>query len=253
MPKAPAPADPSLDDALAALAGARLPTPPSAAVRVAQVLSEQIVEGRLRSGTRLTEETVANALGVSRNTVREAFALLISERIVGREPNRGVFVATPGVEDVRDLYATRLVIEPAAILWGSGLDASALAQLRAAVNRGLVARAEERWEEVASANQQFHRVIAAMGGSRRIEQQMGAVLAEMRLVFHLMPQGPSFHAAYLELNEEICALLEAGHREEAAALLRDELQRAQAQLLAAMTATPAAAPVAALGAGSPAT
>src|SRR5688500_8822772 len=89
-----------LEAALEALAQARLQGPPSAAERVAEVLSEQIVQGQLRSGTRLTEESIATALGVSRNTVREAFALLTSERIVVREPNRGVFVASPGPDDV---------------------------------------------------------------------------------------------------------------------------------------------------------
>lgn len=225
-----------LEAALAALGRARLQMPPSAAERVAQALSEQIVQGQLRSGTRLTEETIATALGVSRNTVREAFALLTSERIVVREPNRGVFVATPGPDDVRDLYATRLLIEPAAVLWGPGLSDRALAELRAAVSRGTTARAEGRWDDVASANQQFHRVIASMGSSRRIDQHMSVVLAEMRLVFHLMSEGPQFHASYLDSNDEICSLLEAGRREEAATLLRDYLQRAQAQLLEALAA-----------------
>jgi DNA-binding GntR family transcriptional regulator len=209
---------------------------PSAADRVAEALSEEIVQGRLQSGTRLTEETIAAALGVSRNTVREAFALLVSERIVVREPNRGVFVSSPGPDDVRDLYATRLVIEPAAVLWGPALTEASLAELRAAVDRGKLARSNGRWEDVASANQQFHRGIAALGGSRRVNQHMGIVLAEMRLVFHRMGDDPEFHLPYLDLNDEICGLLEADRRAEAADRLRDYLYRAQAQLLDALSA-----------------
>lgn len=226
----------SLEDALAALAGSRAVQPLSAAERVAQVLSERIVEGQLRSGTRLTEETIAAALGVSRNTVREAFALLTSERIAVREPNRGVFVASPSLGDIRDLYATRRLIEPAAVLWGTGFTPEAVAQIRAAVSDGQRARAEGQWDDVATANQEFHRAIVAMSESRRINQHMGGVLAEMRLVFHLMGERPRFHADYLDINDEICGLLEQGERTAAADLLRDYLAKAEAQLLDAASA-----------------
>lgn len=232
MPPAVPPPDP-LASALAVLRPADV-QPPSAAERIAGTLREEIVEGRVLPGTRLTEETIATGLGVSRNTVREALALLVSERIVVREPNRGVFVASPTTEDVRDLYATRLLIEPAAILWGSRFGEVSVAAVRAAVSRGQRARAEERWDDVGSANQQFHRAIVAMSGSRRLEQQMNSLLAEMRLLFHLRGQAATFHAAYLDINDEICGQLEAGDREGAAALLRDYLTRAQAQLLSTL-------------------
>ncbi len=101
---------------------------PSAAERVAHALREQIVNGALRSGTRLTEETIGAALGFSRNTIREAFALLIAERLAAREPNRGVFVATPTPDDIRDLYATRQLIEPAAVEHAPGFSDEALGQ-----------------------------------------------------------------------------------------------------------------------------
>lgn len=229
MPPAVPTPDP-LASALAVLRPADVQQP-SAAERIAGTLREEIVEGRVLPGTRLTEETIATGLGVSRNTVREALALLISERIVVREPNRGVFVASPTVEDVRDLYSTRLLIEPAAILWGSGFGGESVAEVRAAVGRGQQARVEQRWDDVGSANQQFHRAIVAMSGSRRLEQQMNSLLAEMRLLFHLRGQEPTFHAGYLDINDEICGLLEAGDREGAAALLREYLARAEAQLL----------------------
>lgn len=235
MTKVRTAADP-LERALSAVAEAGFVAPPSASERVALALSEQIVEGRLRAGTRLTEETIAVALGVSRNTVREAFALLVSERIVAREPNRGVFVASPTAEDIRDLYATRRLIEPAAVLWGRAFTTEAVAEIRAAVSRGQLARAQDRWDDVASANQQFHRALAALGGSKRVGVQMSGVLAEMRLVFHLMGEVPRFHADYLDVNDEICALLENGDRAAAANRLQEYLDQAEAQLLEALGA-----------------
>ena len=69
---------------------------PSVADRVAAELRLQLAEGLLLPGARLTESTISEELGVSRNTVREAFAELAAERLVIRQPNRGVFAAEPG-------------------------------------------------------------------------------------------------------------------------------------------------------------
>ena len=204
---------------------------PSAAERVAHVLREQIVDGALRSGTRLTEETIGAALGFSRNTIREAFALLIAERLAAREPNRGVFVATPTAEDIRDLYAARQLIEPAAVQHAPGCTDEALGRLRAIVDSARAARERGDAAAVAQGNQEFHRALVRLGGSRRIDHLMEGVLAEMRLVFHLMGDDSGFHEPYLDRNDAILGDLERGDRTGAAEALRAYLADAEQHLL----------------------
>ena len=206
----------------------------SAAERVADALREQIVDGALRSGTRLTEETIGAALGYSRNTIREAFALLIAERLAVREPHRGVFVATPTADDIRDLYATRQLIEPAALEHGPAYSDEVVATLRGVVDTALAARRAGQHAGVAQGNQVLHRTMARMAGSTRVELLMEGVLAEMRLVFHLMDNDPRFHEPYLDRNDEIVRLLEQGDRVGAAAALRAYLAAAEEHLLAAL-------------------
>lgn len=194
------------------------------------MLRNQIVDGHLRSGTRLTEETLTAALGVSRNTVREAFALLRAERIVVHERNRGVFVATPTVADVHDLYAARRLIEPAAIRVARPAQAR---ELRELVAVGRVAASAGDWDEVASANQRFHRAVVGFAGSRRLSETFEGLLAEMRLVFHRRGD-LRFHAHYLDLNDEMCTLVEAGRPVDAARRLTAYLNEAEAELAAAL-------------------
>ena len=79
----------------------------STAERVADVLRERITDGSLAPGTRLPEDAVGSALGVSRNTLREAFRLLAHERLVVVEFNRGAFVRRLTVDEVVDLYLAR--------------------------------------------------------------------------------------------------------------------------------------------------
>ncbi|GAA5162520.1 GntR family transcriptional regulator [Ornithinimicrobium tianjinense] len=206
---------------------------PTAAESVRSALRQQIVDGHLRPGTRLVEETIGSALGFSRNTVREALALLAAERLVVRETHRGVVVATLSSEDVRDLYAARRVIEPAALRRGPGLDVAALEGLREAVTLGQDAARGEDVQGMVSANQLFHRRVSALSGSSRVQELMEDMLAEMRLVFDVMTADRTFHPDFLHRNGQIVALLEAGDRDGAAEAMLAYLHDAEVRLLSA--------------------
>jgi DNA-binding GntR family transcriptional regulator len=205
----------------------------TSADRAARVLREQVVEGWLRSGTRLPEERLAQAIGVSRNTLREALSQLVAERILVREPNRGVVVTTPDADDVSDVYRVRRLIEPAAVLRADPAS-SRVTGLRTAVDEGRAAARSGDWAGVASANQHFHRAVVALAGSTRLDTQMDLLLAEMRLFFHQMQRPEDFHGPYLEENAAITELVEGGQLEEAARRLGDYLAAAERQLVAAI-------------------
>src|SRR6266567_7515964 len=65
----------------------------STAEQVASALRELILSARFMPGTHLREGPLADQLGVSRNTVREAMQILVSEGLVTREIHRGAYVA----------------------------------------------------------------------------------------------------------------------------------------------------------------
>jgi len=198
---------------------------------VSDQLRQRIAAGDLTPGTKLSEEALGEALGVSRNTLREAFTALHAEHIVTRIPNRGVFVARPAAEDIREIYRVRRFVEPAAVLWH---EAAPVDELRAVVAAAQDARARGDIAGMAGANQEFHRTLVARAGSERLDSLMKQVLAEMRLVFHSMGSDPAFHEPYVADNARVLELIAAGRNAEAAELMRDYLNRAEAQLLAAM-------------------
>ena len=200
----------------------------------ASVLRERIAAGQLAPGIKLSEETLGAALGVSRNTLREAFSTLAAENIVTRIPNRGVFVTRPSAEDIREIYRVRRFLEPAAVLWTPETRAP---RLHEAVQRARAARQAESAVGMAGANQDFHAGVVALAGSARLDRQMSQVLAEMRLVFFSMQTDPGFHAPFIDGNARILSLFEAGDRAAAATALIDYLVGAEAQLLAAHAAT----------------
>ena len=193
-------------------------------------LRARISQGQLAPGTKLSEQTIAAELGVSRNTLREAFTVLAGESLVDRVPNRGVFVARPAADDVREIYAARRIIEPGAVLWGSWSEA-VLIELEAVIAGARAAREAGDITGMGDANQRFHRGLMGLTGSGTLVTTMDRLLARMRLVFHAMSEEPGFHGEYVDRNAEILRLLQAGQRAEAAEALREYLSYAETQLL----------------------
>ncbi|MFD8422484.1 GntR family transcriptional regulator [Streptomyces sp. NPDC059466] len=200
----------------------------STAERVADILRSRVAEGYFLPGTRLSEDSIGGALGVSRNTLREAFRLLTHERLLVHELNRGVFVRVLTVEDVEDIYRTRTLVE-CAVVRGLGEPPYALDDLARAVEEGQRAAREGDWKAVGTANIHFHRELVALAGSSRTDEVMRSVFAELRLAFHVVDDPRRLHEPYLARNREILGTLRAGDRDEAERLLAvyldDSLER----------------------------
>ncbi|WP_405873531.1 GntR family transcriptional regulator [Streptomyces zaomyceticus] len=190
----------------------------STAERVADILRTRIAEGCLPPGTRLSEDGIGGALGVSRNTLREAFRLLTHERLLVHELNRGVFVRVLAAGDVDDIYRTRRLVE-CAVVRGLGQPPYALDALAAAVTEGERAARAGDWGTVSTANIHFHRELVGLAGSARTNELMRGVLAELRLAFHVVGDPRVLHEPYLARNREILDALRAGDRTGAEDLL----------------------------------
>jgi DNA-binding GntR family transcriptional regulator len=202
----------------------------STAERVADILRTRIAEGFFPPGERLSEDSIGKALGVSRNTLREAFRLLTHERLLVHELNRGVFVRVLAVEDVEDIYRTRQLVE-CGVVQRLGQPPYALDALEAAVAGGERAARDRDWQGVSTANIHFHRELVALAGSARTDELMRSVLAELRLAFHVVDDPRGLHQPYLLRNREILQTLRAGRREEAQTLLDAYLDDSRAQLV----------------------
>ncbi|GGV21787.1 GntR family transcriptional regulator [Streptomyces filipinensis] len=200
----------------------------STAERVSDILRSRIADGFFPPGTRLSEDGIGGALGVSRNTLREAFRLLTHERLLVHELNRGVFVRVLTVEDVQDIYRTRALVE-CAVVRGLGEAPYRLDGVAAAVAEGEAASAGTDWKTLGTANIHFHRELVALAGSERTDELMRSVFAELRLAFHVVDDPRRLHEPYLVRNRQILQALQDGDKGEAERLLEtyltDSLER----------------------------
>ncbi|MFE7765240.1 GntR family transcriptional regulator [Streptomyces sp. NPDC057438] len=203
----------------------------STAERVSDILRSRIADGFFPPGTRLSEDSIGGALGVSRNTLREAFRLLTHERLLVHELNRGVFVRVLTVEDVEDIYRTRRLVE-CAVVRGLGAPPYGLDRLAEAVAEGQREAHEADWRGVSTANIHFHRELVALAGSARTDELMRSVFAELRLAFHVVDDPRELYEPYLARNQLILRTLRRGEREEAERLLADYLDDSLRNLVA---------------------
>ncbi len=206
--------------------------------RVADALREQISGGKFPPGSRLREEAVAEALQVSRNTVREAFVELTGDRLVVREPNRGVFVATLTPTDVMDIFAARRTIEEGAVR--NGGSPVLLANARLAVSDGIAGRDAGDGDAAARADRHFHRALVAFASSTRLNRLMRQMLAEIRWFLNANNVDSTLFFGYVDDNQRICQQLEAGKHKAAARTLTDILTRTEHEIVLAVRSGPGA-------------
>ena len=103
------------------------------------------------------------------------------------------------------------------------------------------AAARGDWSAVGTANMRFHQCLVGLAGSPRIDRVSAQLLAELRLVFHVVADPRRLYEPYVVRNRLLLDLLETGAYAEAADQLDRYLRDSEGQLLAAYrTRTPAA-------------
>ena len=139
---------------------------PSLKDSAADYLREQILTGRLTPGTKIDQDEISEALGISRLPVREALIELANEGLVDAVPRRGAFVASLERADVVDHYRVfGLVAGLAASRAATSLTDADLVELRS-IHESFAAASDA--DAQASWNHEFHRRINRAGGSRRL-------------------------------------------------------------------------------------
>lgn len=203
--------------------------------RAADELRRAVFEGELESGTPLREVALAESLGVSRSTVREALTVLVAEGLAVREPHRGVAVATPRAESVRDVCAARWVLEGAGVrAWRAATPAQ-----RARVHETLDAytsavRAGASYQELNTRHLAFHVSLVALVGSSRLVAMAEGLMDELRLALAQVERINRNAHDQAETHTALVRLLDEDDVEAAHRFLRAHLADAEEEIVEAL-------------------
>ncbi|WP_408897075.1 GntR family transcriptional regulator [Nocardioides sp. R1-1] len=211
----------------------------STVARVAAEVRRAIFEGELESGTPLREIALAEALGVSRPTVREALTVLVGEGLATREPHRGVMVATPRAESVRDVCRARWVLEGAGVLAWPTADDVRRARVRTTLEAytAAVRSGEASYESLNERHLAFHVSLVELTGSERLVQMAETLMDELMLALAQVDRVQRNAHDEAGSHESLVALLEAGRidgPDGAHALLRRHIDDAATEIVEAL-------------------
>ena len=128
-------------------------------------IKEQLLDGTLSEGTRLTEEQIATQLGISKSPVREALNRLEAEGLICIESRRGAYVREFSIQEVSDLYEFREVLELHSIA-ACKVTPSLLRQMAESIERTkFFLEAHNKLKHIEE-DLRFHGMIAAASGNK---------------------------------------------------------------------------------------
>jgi DNA-binding GntR family transcriptional regulator len=206
---------------------------------IADRLRSEILEGRFPPQTQLAEVELARQLQVSRGPIREAMQRLIQEGLLRAERNRGVFVVELGLDDARDVYLARGVIErAAAAIVTKQRSEPVLAELQAIVDR-LAASVGAAWTEVIAHDLAFHHTLVEAAGSPRLSRMFRTLIAETRLCLIRLEPFYQEGTHVVGEHQEIIDAIRDGNRRRVDGLLRTHMDASAARLSAPSPAVPA--------------
>ena len=189
----------------------------NATQRIVDAITTAIVERRLMPGTKLAEQRLADIFAVSRTLVRQALNQLSRDHLVTLEPARGAFVAQPSVEEARQVFEVRRMVEAALVRQlASVVTPAQIAELRAHCRRegDAVRRTDVSGRTRLLAD--FHVVLARLLGNEVLAHLLADLLSRCSLIA-LMCQ--SAHSAEHSADEHV-AIVDALERRDARAAVR---------------------------------
>jgi DNA-binding GntR family transcriptional regulator len=195
-----------------------------------------LLDHRLPPGTKLGEDKLAAAFGVSRTRIRPVLVRLANEQIVTLTPNRGATVAQPTEQEAREVFEVRRMIEPTLIeCFIARAGADEVAVLTQCIAEEEAARRSGDVRRAIRLSGDFHLHIASAAG----HQTLGRILRELvsRTSLILMTYSSNHSQARSESTACGCrehrALLDAirlRDPREAARLMRAHLSQLESQL-----------------------
>ena len=188
---------------------------PSLKDTAAAYLREQILTGQLRPGTKVDQDEISEALGMSRLPVREALIELAQESLIDAVPRRGAFVARLERADIIDHYRIfGLIAGLAGSRAATSLSDEQLVQLRR-IHESFVAATDP--EDQAHWNHEFHKTINQAGGSRRLISVLALLSRSLPVrYFEFVPNWAATSASH---HARILGALEARDAHEAQRML----------------------------------
>lgn len=196
---------------------------PTASKAVARLLQGEIERGVLQPGTRLRQSDLARRFGVSTTPVREALASLQAEGLVKIDAHRGAVVFVPTLEDMRQCFAIRRILEPMAMRSAiAHLTVARLDELQELIDTMRTVSDTGAWLEL---NDRFHMALYQPSGNDRLRDIIDGLRLGSRYYIHLYVTGSEPTSTADDEHQAILDACRVGDDKLAAALVEAHVDR----------------------------
>ena len=200
---------------------------PTIVEQVYRTILDAICDGRLPPGERLTQESVAAKLAVSRQPVGQALLLLKQQKFVSEAGRRGLMVAPLDRDFMRSIYELRLGIEPlAATLASRRASGNDVARGEAIIAEGKAAVRDNSITDLIASDMRFHMLLYELSGNRLFVDLMEELWNHLRRAMREVLQHREYRKAIWVEHEQILRAVTKHDGETAAALVRAHLEHA---------------------------
>ena len=138
-------------------------------------IQKDILAGKIKSGDKLSEQSICKKYGVSRTPVREALRQLEIDGLIENIPNRGAFVIGLNNRDISDLFDLRTIFEKQAVEWAiERMDETEIDKLRENVEFMEFYTLKGDVDKVMFFNSLFHEIIYKGTKNRMLFQTLSS-------------------------------------------------------------------------------
>lgn len=204
--------------------------------RVYDVLLAAITQGTIRPGEHLVEQSLADAIGASRISIREAVRRLVTTGLLDLIPGQGAFVVSVSPDDVEEIFSLRALLEgEAARLATQRSLPSDLMRLAEIVREMAVVENDGDRLAAATIDTGFHHTLVKNARHQRLlaawETMENLILM---LSYNSSANYPDI-GGLAERHEVILAPMQAGEPKKASEVLRHHILDAGDKLARSMT------------------
>jgi DNA-binding GntR family transcriptional regulator len=197
-------------------------------------LRDDILQGRYKRGTALTEAQITLSLGVSRTPVREAIGQLELDGLVRTTPNKSIVVQGFDLNDIMDLYEVRRNMETlAAARAAEQMSEDQRQAFQAAFDREVRdTEQNDSIEDLQNLDNVFHEHIFQGSGSKILRNILSPINTYTRYARSVSLASPGRSLKVLEEHARILAAIINRDPQAASQSMRDHIDQAAANFLA---------------------
>ena len=196
----------------------------------------EVTEGRLPAETRLIQDELAQAYGVSRQPVQQALLLLRDHGVVLEAPRRGFVVAPLSVDRVRHLYQVRAGLDGmASRLAAENGSHQAADEGPSVIEAGRLALDSGSIRRMLDADTLFHTFVAEISGNPIIVEMMVPHYSNMeRIMAAVLRENADMPQIIWQQHSDILRCIIGGDAERAERLAREHVEQAAVRVLASL-------------------